>query len=362
MSTLNINPNTFVVQTAAEWAADAIIYSERTLLVTSDQTFTGTNFRKIKLANGNNAWSALDYLPIDLIIALGVSLQNQINSLGLTEILAVNNVSGGNPIRLSLTDSIQSENAAGGIMNFGAGGNEFNVFSSGGSGAAWYLALLNQDLSMGYGANNYWWIKDAFLELAHDTLLQLSAPNVNMPNETASLILSLDGSKNIKGLPTATYPSLAELAHVKGLASSVQTQLDNKVSDLMFTHSATWNPGDSVTLYVGSGYDTTPQASALTVGIPLGTGTIVKADIYTRVGGTLGSNENVTLNFRLNNTTNTLLTSTLQLSAVSQVVSVTGLNITTTDTDHGAIEVITPPWATNPTTVKIVVVLFIKRT
>lgn len=46
---------------------------------------------------------------------------------------------------------------------------------------------------------------------------------------TSSQILALDGSGNIQSLAVATYPSLTELSYVKGVTSSIQTQIGNKV-------------------------------------------------------------------------------------------------------------------------------------
>lgn len=57
-------PSQIVVQTAAQWAADATIYSAKRILVTSDVLYTGIDQRKFKLANGIDVWSALDYVPI----------------------------------------------------------------------------------------------------------------------------------------------------------------------------------------------------------------------------------------------------------------------------------------------------------
>lgn len=54
-----------VVQTAAQWAADATVYTEKRLLVTSDAYYVGTNQRKFKIPDGALAWSALDYMPLD---------------------------------------------------------------------------------------------------------------------------------------------------------------------------------------------------------------------------------------------------------------------------------------------------------
>jgi hypothetical protein len=59
---------------------------------------------------------------------------------------------------------------------------------------------------------------------------KITTPEVIVSSEIASTIASFDGSKKVKSLDTATYPNLTELSYVKGLASSVQTQLNNKVN------------------------------------------------------------------------------------------------------------------------------------
>ena len=51
---------------------------------------------------------------------------------------------------------------------------------------------------------------------------------LNIALQTASTIASFDASKNVVSLPTATYPSLSELAYVKGVTSAIQTQLNAK--------------------------------------------------------------------------------------------------------------------------------------
>lgn len=59
--TLNINPQTIVVQTAAQWAVDATVYINRQILITSDVFYTGTDQRKFKIADGSQTWTSLDY-------------------------------------------------------------------------------------------------------------------------------------------------------------------------------------------------------------------------------------------------------------------------------------------------------------
>ena len=60
----------------------------------------------------------------------------------------------------------------------------------------------------------------------------------NFPNATASTIASFDANKNLISLSTAQYPSLAELACVKGGTSPFQTQIDAKASDSLVAHLA----------------------------------------------------------------------------------------------------------------------------
>jgi hypothetical protein len=59
--------------------------------------------------------------------------------------------------------------------------------------------------------------------------IEVAEGSLSIADETASTIASFDGSKRIKSLATSTYPSLTELALVKGVTgSAIQTQLDSK--------------------------------------------------------------------------------------------------------------------------------------
>jgi hypothetical protein len=78
----------------------------------------------------------------------------------------------------------------------------------------------------------------------------LTTPNIGAANGlslqlsglTASEILGTDASKNLVSLAVATYPSLAELAHVKGVTSAIQTQLNAKQAlDAALTALAAFN-------------------------------------------------------------------------------------------------------------------------
>tara|TARA_R110002012_G_scaffold10500_2_gene48002 strand:- start:4119 stop:7103 length:2985 start_codon:yes stop_codon:yes gene_type:complete len=62
---------------------------------------------------------------------------------------------------------------------------------------------------------------------------------VNIAGLTASEIVISDANKNLVSAAVATYPSLTELAYVKGLTSSAQTQLNAKQASLTFGISNT---------------------------------------------------------------------------------------------------------------------------
>jgi hypothetical protein len=57
-------PSQIVVQTAAQWAADGTVYSNKRILVTSDANWDSSDQRKFKIADGVQTWSNLDYPPI----------------------------------------------------------------------------------------------------------------------------------------------------------------------------------------------------------------------------------------------------------------------------------------------------------
>jgi len=65
--------------------------------------------------------------------------------------------------------------------------------------------------------------------LTHSSnVLALGGGSLQMTDLTASEILATDASKNLVSLAVATYPSLTELAYVKGVTSAIQTQLNGK--------------------------------------------------------------------------------------------------------------------------------------
>lgn len=90
-------PSQIVVQTAAQWAADNTVYSNKRILVTSDVYYGGTDQRKFKIADGVQTWTNLDYMPIAQTLAQVLANGSNTNSVSLksndnlTEFLVANN-------------------------------------------------------------------------------------------------------------------------------------------------------------------------------------------------------------------------------------------------------------------------------
>lgn len=90
-------PSQIVVQTAAQWAVDATVYSNKRILVISDAYYGSTDQRKFKIADGTQTWAQLDYMPISQTLAQVLANGSSTNAVSfkspdsLTELLVANN-------------------------------------------------------------------------------------------------------------------------------------------------------------------------------------------------------------------------------------------------------------------------------
>ena len=130
-------------------------------------------------------------------------------------------------------------------------------------------------------------------------------------------------------------------------------------SYVLYAASDTFSPVDAVTYYIGNQFSNTPSGTALRrkAVIPR-TGTIKRADIIMIC--TVGTSEISTMSLRLNNTTDTILSSAIDLSANPFEVLGIALNIPVVAGDFFEIKWVSPTWATNPVGVSITVQLFIE--
>lgn len=130
---------------------------------------------------------------------------------------------------------------------------------------------------------------------------------------TADRILSLNGTKTITALDTATYPNLTELSYVKGVSSAIQTQL-NARSTASFTTIAVSgqsdvvadSTADTLTLVAGSNVTITTNAGTDTITIAstgggsstfdaIGSGTNTTAAMVVGTGSSLAASGSGTI-------------------------------------------------------------------
>jgi hypothetical protein len=117
-----------------------------------------------------------------------------------------------------------------------------------------------------------------------------------------------------------------------------------------------FNPTDATTYYFGHNYGAAPGSVAAANKVyPIRGGTITRVNVYLyNNGGTQGSSETSTMSLRLNNTSDTAISSSITANAASGTVvvfQVTGLSLAVATTDYFEVKWVTPTWATNPTAV-----------
>lgn len=122
--------------------------------------------------------------------------------------------------------------------------------------------------------------------------------------------------------------------------------------------SANDSPADATTYYFGCllGTGVTTTEGRRKMRIPRA-GTITRIDLF--INCSTGSSETSTISFRLNGTTDTTISSAVNLGATPFEANVTGLSIAVAAGDYFEIKWVTPTWATNPTAVNISALVYI---
>lgn len=123
--------------------------------------------------------------------------------------------------------------------------------------------------------------------------------------------------------------------------------------------ATSFNPADATTYYVGTSViPAQTTGGTIVISIPQ-TGIVTYIDI-TLTSGAVGSSETFSAYFRKNNTTDTLISSTLAITASNNRFSNSSLSIAVTAGDYFEIKVVAPTWATNPTAVRIYGTVLVK--
>jgi hypothetical protein len=157
-----------------------------------------------------------------------------------------------------------------------------------------------------------------------------------------------------------TYAGITPSANVQSLLgaasySAMRTQLGlTGYSQLVqFGGSSQPTVADATTFTYGvGGISASNLVGTRRIYFPMA-GTITRADVYCRVGGTLGSNEQSTISIRHNNTTDYAISTTFTQDNADTVVTNSSMSIAIAAGDFIEIKWLSPTWATNPTTVTL---------
>lgn len=166
---------------------------------------------------------------------------------------------------------------------------------------------------------------------------------------------------------TAGTTATGAFQNVSGVGTSGQVLTSNGAGTLptwqaaaaggalvFYVMASSGNPADTIVYFLSTGQtftSLTASSAASRLYMPrAGTINICYGDVS--VSGTLGSNQNCTLALRKNNTTDTSVTTTLQLTAADNTFNNTTLGITVVAGDFLEFKFTSPTWTTNPTTVR----------
>jgi len=203
-------------------------------------------------------------------------------------------------------------------------------------------------------------------------LASTSSPTITSPTfstsstysyATASTVPIFNASKQLISSSTTT----TELTYLAGVTSSVQTQLDSKLSStkerlLMIGGFAITNPADAQNYYFGEYPDAVPQTSQSIYKFQFNENVTITRVLITVKQVTNPTNESVSFYLRASATTDQTITTSMDMSTIgassTKVFTYSGLNLTGTSGTDYELKMLTPTWATNPTSTTIRVKIY----
>lgn len=157
----------------------------------------------------------------------------------------------------------------------------------------------------------------------------------------------LNGSIDLTTKVTGALP-IANGGTAATTAATARTNL-GVIGNIIFSHSNSLSPPDATNQYIGCSMLQTTTVAGQHIYRFQRACTIKQMDIFDLVAGTLASSENATIAYRLNSS-NTNLTTTYQFTAITNSLTNT-VNIAISAGDVLEFVLMTPTWATNPTSV-----------
>lgn len=165
-------------------------------------------------------------------------------------------------------------------------------------------------------------------------------------------------ASKLTALTELTTPTLDDIVYIVDAPGSAPASKKVTVQNLrggyaLQAYCAASSPADNTTYYWGSQYTlaltTTPGTAFF---YPPRAGTITVVQLALHVTGTLGTTETSTMSLRLNNTTDTTISSAVRCDAATAIYTAS-ISVAVLTTDYIEMKWATPAggWATNPTNV-----------
>ena len=208
---------------------------------------------------------------------------------------------------------------------------------------------LNQSGIVSYdGAGN-------FTGLANPLTVSHGGSGVGSNTVYAVLCAGTTSTGNIQSIASVGTSTQVLTSNGPGALPTFQAAAANNTGFFFwaYTPSGTSNPLKSNTYYLGfNQFVVSPSVSNGSSRIYVPSNCTINS-MYGEfvVSGTLASTENCTINIRKNDTTNTAVTTTLQLNAASGTFNGTSLGISLSAGDFIDVTLVTPAWVTVPTLV-----------
>lgn len=250
------------------------------------------------------------------------------------------------------------------VYSEAASGGDFGTCTRGADGTTAAAHISGDFAFMVIAANHYNQVKDALIKI--ETELGTD-PAGSLTDVKTRLAVVLENNGTMKsgvtipapiftGAPTLTGGDFTNMPHDHADADDGGVLVAAAIAGLWgytipIIASSPVNVADGITYYAG-------PAAILATAYASSQGRVPKAGTVKAVqliirSETAGTSEAVSAYFRLNDTTDTTLSTSIDMSSANVNLYVTGLSVAVTTSSTWAIKIVAPTWVTNPLSVRV---------
>jgi hypothetical protein len=183
----------------------------------------------------------------------------------------------------------------------------------------------------------------------------IAAFNALSPNTTKGDIITNDGTDSVRQAVGSNGTVLtADSAQTNGIKWA-------SVGYAISLGCLSFNPADATTYYIGGAQGSGPTTTDGNVRVYIPRAGVIRTVYIAFVNSSVnGTNETSTISLRLNSTADTTISSSVVNNANAGSVSNTGLSISVAAGDFIELKWVTPTWATNPTSTRLMATVLVE--